>query len=65
MQTLTNFIQSWLNDSAKPLVDLYQYLRKSSPLIIFRNTFTSLDLDYYCQVLRLQILFEQVNMKNE
>lgn len=65
MQTLTNFIQSWLNDSAKPLVDLYQYLRKSLPLIIFRNTFTSLDLDYYCQVLRLQILFEQVNTKNE
>jgi len=27
MQTLRNFIQSWLNESEKPLVDLYQYLR--------------------------------------
>ncbi|CAF1461036.1 unnamed protein product [Rotaria sordida] len=26
MQTLANFIQSWLNESEKPLVDLYQYL---------------------------------------
>ena len=27
MQILTNFIQSWLNDSEKPLVNIYQYLR--------------------------------------
>ncbi|UJR23584.1 hypothetical protein I4U23_026573 [Adineta vaga] len=26
MQIITNFTQSWLNDSEKPLVDLYQYL---------------------------------------
>jgi len=34
MQTLTNFIQSWLNESEKPLVDLYQYLR----MYLFFNT---------------------------
>ncbi|CAF3375137.1 unnamed protein product [Rotaria socialis] len=40
---LTNFIQSWLNESEKPLFDLYQYLH------------------YYCQSLRLQVLFEQAH----
>lgn len=62
MQTLTNFIQSWLNDSTKPLVDLYQYLRKSFPI---EYLYESLNLDYYCQALRLQILFEQVNTKDK
>ena len=65
MQTLTNYIQSGLIESENPLVELYRYLRMrrrqmfSSPLIIF-------SLDYYCQSLRLQILFEQVGRaKNE
>lgn len=43
LQVLTNFIQSWLNESEKPLTELYRYLH------------------YYCQVLRLQILFEQAH----
>jgi hypothetical protein len=60
MQTLTNFIQSWLNESEKPLVDLYQYLR----MYLFFNTLLLFffSIDYYCQALRLQILFEQVNI---
>ncbi|UJR25327.1 hypothetical protein I4U23_006678 [Adineta vaga] len=41
MQTLTNYIQSWLIESENPLVELYRYLH------------------YYCQSLRLQILYEQ------
>ncbi|CAF1025919.1 unnamed protein product [Rotaria sordida] len=43
IKVLTNFIQSWINESEKPLVDLYHYLH------------------YYCQALRLQILFEQAH----
>jgi hypothetical protein len=27
MQTLTNYIQSWLSESENPLVELYRYLR--------------------------------------
>ena len=27
MQTLTNYIQSWLIESENPLVELYRYLR--------------------------------------
>ena len=65
MQKLTNCIQSGLIESENPLVELYRYLRMrrrpmlSVPLISF-------SLDYYCQSLRLQILFEQVGRaKNE
>ncbi|CAF0853162.1 unnamed protein product [Rotaria sp. Silwood1] len=43
IQVLTNYIQSWLNESEKPLVDLYHYLH------------------YYCQSLRLQVLYEQAH----
>ena len=31
MQTLINFIQSWLNESNKPFIELYDYLRRSLP----------------------------------
>lgn len=60
MQTLTNFIQSWLNESEKPLVDLYQYLRIYIHSNVFCNQILFFSIDYYCQALRLQILFEQV-----
>ena len=64
MQTLTNFIQSWLNESEKPLVDLFRYLRMYFLLFFFDNSpFLFFKIDYYCQSLRLQILFEQVNIK--
>ncbi|CAF0807683.1 unnamed protein product [Adineta steineri] len=43
MQTLTNYIQSWLIESENPLVELYRYLH------------------YYCQSLRLQVLYEQAH----
>ena len=61
MQTLTNFIQSWLNESQKPLVELYEYLRMYKRAFAF-DILSYLNIDYYCQVLRLQILYEQVNI---
>jgi hypothetical protein len=61
MQTLTNFIQSWLNESDKPLVNLYRYLRMYL-LFIFVLIIPYFHIDYYCQSLRLQVLFEQVNI---
>ena len=41
MQTLINFIQSWLNESEKPFIELYDYLRMSLPYSCPSLTFHS------------------------
>ena len=58
MQTLTNYIQSWLIESENPLVELYRYLRMF--FSYFFSIYLYSQIDYYCQSLRLHILFEQV-----
>lgn len=60
MQTLTNYIQSWLSESENPLVELYRYLRMFFFSSLFFRTIL-FSIDYYCQSLRLHVLSEQVS----
>lgn len=64
MQTLTNYIQSWLSESENPLVELYRYLRMFSHHS-FLEDICFFRIDYYCQSLRLHILSEQVTERKK